>query len=652
MLKVIKEYSMEMDYMELYERARKQGLKNFHAAYDKEKYYLSCLDDQLKNIRIVKEVNLGRKEILLKKIIGTKTNGRRTSFSSNFMPLLPLKSEFSDKWRKLCQIHIEEGVRDPIKVYEYLNKYYVQEGNKRVSVLKFFDAYSIQADVMRIIPEYDSNNLEICIYYSFLKFYKKTHVDYIWMSDKEHFNRLYVYIIKYSLITERFDDTEFRGIYYRFRKYYYEEKGNALNITTGDAFLKYLDIYQYEKNISDKDLKENVSKLMDEFKYLENPNQDMIFDDIAFVHKPLISSFKEKKTQGREVVVAFIYGSHPRESSWADVHDKGAKCLEEKYVDKVKVYTYYNALPEINNRTNAIQKAVDDEADLIFVTTPIMKDLSIKVAIERKETNIFLCTQKMVSKWINTYFARMFEVEFLAGMIAGTLSNSNALGYVLGEPIAATIANINAFALGARFMNPYAKVYVGWIRNMNEKMVDQMEEELNKLLDHQVDIISLPPTVSINSSSSSRGIYRLESKELLAEPVWNWGEFYIKILEAFLAGTLKSQTHLHKADFFWWGIDSKIIDIKYGETIPEELKETVDFMKKMISSGTYSLFTGPMRDNLGNVKLEEGEIIAVDDLLNMNWLVKGVEGEIPVIHVFEENSMLSKYEGVYKCYDL
>jgi len=643
---------MDMDYMELYERARKQGLKNFHGVYDKEIHYLSCLDGQLENIKIVKEVNLRRKEILLKKIIGTKTNGRRTSFSSDFMPLLPLKSEFADKWRKLCQIHIEEGIRDPIKVYEYLNYYYVQEGNKRVSVLKFFDAYSIQADVIRIIPEYDSNDPEICIYYSFLKFYKKTHVDYIWMSDKENFNRLYVYIIKYSLVTERFDDTELREIYYRFRKYYYEEKGNALNITTGDAFLKYLDVYQYEKNISDKALKENVSKLMGEFKYLENPNQEMIFDDIALVHKPLISSLKGKRIQGREVVVAFIYGSNPSESSWADVHNKGAKRLEEIYGHKVKVDTYYDALAEINKKTNVIQKAIEYEADLIFVTTPIMKDLSIKVAIERKETNIFLCTQKMVSKWVNTYFARMFEVEFLAGMIAGTLSNSNALGYVLGEPIAATIANINAFALGAKFMNPYAKVYVGWIRNLNENMVDQMEEELNKLLDHQVDIVSLPPTAVIKNSSSSRGIYRLKSKELLAEPVWNWGEFYIKIVEAFLAGTLKPQTNQSEANFFWWGIDSKIIDIKYGETLPEELKETVDFMKEMIASGIYSLFKGPIRDNLGNVKLEEGEIIAVDDILNMDWLVKGVEGEIPVIHVFEDNSMLSKHEGVYKCYDL
>ena len=643
---------MDIDYLELYEKARKQGLKSFHGAYEKEKQYLPCLDDSLETIKIIKEVRLGRKEILLKKIIGTKTQGRQTSFATNFMPLLPLKSEFADKWKKICKIHIEEGIRDPIKVYEYLNWYYVQEGNKRVSVLKYYDAYSIQADVIRIIPEYDFDNPEICMYYSFLKFYEKTHVDYIWMSDKEHFDRLYVYIIKYGLVTERFVDTELREIYYRFRKYYYAEKGDTLNITTGDAFLKYLDVYQYEKNIHDKILKENVSKLMDEFKYLENLDQDMIFDDIALVNKPFISPFKGKRIQNQEVVVAFIYGSNPSASSWANVHNKGAKQLEEICGPNVKVNTYYDALMETNKKTHVIQEAIDHEADLIFVTTPIMKDLSIKVAIEQKHTNIFVCTQKAVSQWVNTYFARMFEVEFLAGMVAGAMSDSNALGYVLGEPIAATIANINAFTLGARFINPYAKVYIGWIRNLNEKMIDQMEEELDELMDNHVDIVSLPPTEFIKNSSSSRGIYWLKSKELLAEPVWNWGEFYIKIVEAFLAGALKSSTNRSEAYFFWWGIDSQIIDIKYGKTLPEELKGTVNFMKKMISSGIYSLFTGPIQDNLGNIKLEEGEIISVEDILNMNWLVKGVEGEIPVIRVFEENSMLSKYEGVYKCYDL
>ena len=45
-----------------------------------------------------------------------------------------------------------EGIREPIKAYEFMNKFYVEEGNKRVSVLKFFDAVSIPGNVTRIVP--------------------------------------------------------------------------------------------------------------------------------------------------------------------------------------------------------------------------------------------------------------------------------------------------------------------------------------------------------------------------------------------------------------------------------------------------------------------------------------------------------------------
>lgn len=69
------------------------------------------------------------------------------------MPLIAGESEFGSKWMYLYKAHMEEGIRDPIKVYEYLNWFYVVEGNKRVSVLKYCDAYSISAVVTRLIPK-------------------------------------------------------------------------------------------------------------------------------------------------------------------------------------------------------------------------------------------------------------------------------------------------------------------------------------------------------------------------------------------------------------------------------------------------------------------------------------------------------------------
>ena len=96
-------------------------------------------------------------EVPLELLVGTKTAGRTAAFASNFMPLLEPDTEFATKWISLCQAHVEEGIRDPIRCFEYLGRFYVQEGNKRVSVLKYFEADSISATVTRVMPQYSDN---------------------------------------------------------------------------------------------------------------------------------------------------------------------------------------------------------------------------------------------------------------------------------------------------------------------------------------------------------------------------------------------------------------------------------------------------------------------------------------------------------------
>ena len=92
--------------------------------------------------------------------MGTKTAGRHTAFASNFMPLLDDDTEFAVKWSNLCDAHLEEGIHTPIIAFEYLNKFYVQEGNKRVSVLKYYEAVKIPGTVTRLIPA-KNDTLEI-----------------------------------------------------------------------------------------------------------------------------------------------------------------------------------------------------------------------------------------------------------------------------------------------------------------------------------------------------------------------------------------------------------------------------------------------------------------------------------------------------------
>ena len=126
-----------MSYVE-YMNAVRLGKKEYQHAILKEKSpFLPVLDEMIKDVDIVSEVNLGIMTIPLDNIVGTKTAGRTQAFASNFMPLMNEKSEFCVKWCNVYDYQMEKGIDEPVIVYEYMNRFYVQEGNKRVSVLKY-----------------------------------------------------------------------------------------------------------------------------------------------------------------------------------------------------------------------------------------------------------------------------------------------------------------------------------------------------------------------------------------------------------------------------------------------------------------------------------------------------------------------------------
>ena len=139
--------------IEDYRSAQRAGQRAYRANVARgQSPYLAVLDDILTDVDIVAQEPLGLVDIPAESIVGTKTAGRHTAFASNFMPLLDDDTEFAVKWSNLCDAHLEEGIHTPIIAFEYLNKFYVQEGNKRVSVLKYYEAVKIPGTVTRLIP--------------------------------------------------------------------------------------------------------------------------------------------------------------------------------------------------------------------------------------------------------------------------------------------------------------------------------------------------------------------------------------------------------------------------------------------------------------------------------------------------------------------
>ena len=190
--------------------------------------------------------DIGTLEIPIERIVGVKSAGRISAFSAGFFPLLDCESEFATKWMALCQAHQgDEGIRDPIICYEYLGNFYVQEGNKRLSVLKYYGATRIPGVVYRIVPPL-SQGVEIRAYYEFLEFFK-----YAKLYDVRNTHPgYYMQLLALTNLPKDRPWTEderrrFRAYFQYFRDAFDALGGRGLHIQPEEALLLWLQVHPF-----------------------------------------------------------------------------------------------------------------------------------------------------------------------------------------------------------------------------------------------------------------------------------------------------------------------------------------------------------------------------------------------------------------------
>lgn len=643
-----------------YDKARKKGLRTVNR-YKANAWnaYIPSLDAIISRESIVSELSLGLTEIPMKKIKGTRTEARKSAFSPDFMPILEPKTEFAAKWISLYESHMEEGIREPIKVYEYLNWYYVEEGNKRVSVLRYNDAALVAAYVTRLIPKYDKEDKTIVIYYEFLEFYKKTKINYIWFTELGSFVKLYKWIEKYEWDTEE-NEGELKRIYYKFRGLFRKLGGNKIPITTGDAFLKYLDVYPFREG-EEEEIEKNLSNLWAELVIIgTTDNIEIELNPNELEKRGLFSGITTLSSSMKEAKIAFVNAKSKEESTWTYGHEIGRLHIENVFKDVVTTVSINN-VPEDERAYDYLKKVAEDKVDIIFATSPAFIHETLKASMEFENIKFLNCSENMSYRHLRTYFGRIFEPNFLVGMIAGVMSRTNQLGYVVTYPIPEVISSINAYTLGARFMNPYAEVFVKWVDEAKDSCEDQCYEIDQQLVDMGVDIISHQESTDLKTSLNHSGIYfanelkKGSQRTCLANPMWNWGIFYEKIVRTILSGNYNKISGFlgtnDRAISYWWGMDAGVVDIRYSSSkLPEPLIKSVEFMKKMIVEGTYHPFEGPIYNQKDALIIEKGHHLSNKEILEMNWFVKGVNGSIPSINAKDKNHPLLELFSVKKKY--
>ena len=614
--------------LEDYKNALKSGQRAYRACVARgQSPYLAVLDDILVNVNIVAQEPLGLVEIPAESIVGTKTSGRHTAFAPNFMPLLEPDTEFAGKWSNLCDAHLEEGIHTPIIAYEFLNKFYVQEGNKRVSVLKYFDAVRIAGTVTRLVPE-RNDSLENRIYYEFLDFYKLSKVNDVHFSRLGGYAKLQTLVCKASGESWTDDDRlSFSSFYTMFRQQFLALGGDGLNLTAGDAMLVYLSVYRYADacESTPSQMKQNLEKLWDEVKVLTEPQAVALsLEPKQGPGEPLLAKLNIF-TKPSELKVVFLHEHNAENSAWVRAHDKGIEALQQAFPDRVFITRKENIEPEVDAE-QVLEDVAHDNADVVFTSSARMHTACLKVAAQHPKTRILNCSLNAPHPLVRTYYPRTYEVTYLLGMLAGVMARTDRVGYVAANPVYGIPAAVNAYAQGLKTVRPDAKVVLRWA------CLPDPAHPLDFSDRPDVEIFYARDNREPEGTHRDYGLCRRQpdgTLQPLGLPVWRWDTFYTEIIRSIFDGAWDSDAAGARAVNYWWGMGSGAEEIDYSKDLPAGTLQLLDLMEKMLSENNMRIFPEDLYAQGHVLHSPEAVVYSPKELMEMDWLDECVEGALP-----------------------
>ena len=329
--------------------------------------------------------------------------------------------------------------------------------------------------------------------------------------------------------------------------------------------------------------------------------------------------------------VAFVYLGNPGDAGWTFAHDKGSREAEAKFGNRIKITRVEN-VPESADSERVFRDLASKGNKIIFGTSFGYQDFMLKTAKDFPDTTFLHATGYKKAPNFGTYDVRMYQGAYLAGVAAGYVTKTNTLGFVASVPIPEVVRNINAYTLGARSVNPKVHTKVIWINSWFDPGKEKQAAET--LIGQGADVL-------LQNTDSSATLATAEEKKVhafgwdsdmkkfgpqahLGSVVGNWGVYYTAVIQQVLDGKWTNAP-------VWWGLPQKAVDLAdvNAAALPPAAVKDVAAKREQMASGKWDVFTGPIKDQSGAVKVPAGKTLSDPELQRLNWYVEGVDGTLP-----------------------
>ena len=339
--------------------------------------------------------------------------------------------------------------------------------------------------------------------------------------------------------------------------------------------------------------------------------------------------------QAKPIVVGVIYVGPKDDFGWNQAQAEAAAQI--KKLAGVKVVEEEKVPETADVQKTMIAMIKQDKASMLFPTSFGYFDPHIlKVAADNPTIRFAHCgglwTEGKHPKNVSSYFGYIDECQFLNGIVAATVSKSKKIGFVAAKPIPQVLRNINAFALGARSVDPSITTRVVFTGDWSLPVKEA--EATNGLIDQGIDVVTCHvdgPKVVVETAEK-RGAFtcgyhasqaKLAPKGYLTGAEWNWLTPYTQLVKA-------AQDGKPLTNFLRGGLKEGFVKMSaYGAAAPEKGRKAADAVKAAMMKGGYVIFKAGMKDNKGNVVVAKDSPQTELELEKMNYLIEGVVGAIP-----------------------
>ncbi len=267
-------------------------------------------------------------------------------------------------------------------------------------------------------------------------------------------------------------------------------------------------------------------------------------------------------------------------------------------------------VPETGDAERVMEGMIQQGAKLIFATSFGHQQSAFNLAKTHPDVFFEHAGGWMQSPNFGNFFGATQTAWYAMGVAAGKMTKTNTLGFVVGVPIGFAVGNVNAFQLGALSVNTKAQTRVvvtgGWADKAKEAAA------ANALIDQGADVVTMhvDSPATIIQVAESRGVMSIGFQSIearaLAPKGWitglgfTWGGFMTETAKSVMDGSFKGSMARR-------GLGSMLAVAPFGASVPDSVKVLVNAAAAKISGGGFNPFTGPIKDNTGQIRIADGE---------------------------------------------